>query len=134
MTLTTNRTAPTTLDNFFDNIFYTKEDFALTPRARVWEKDDNIAVHLELPGVSKEDIKVEVKDNVLSISAAKKAEKVEKSEALYINEISYGDYNRSFKLSDEVKHDSINAEYKDGVLKLTLTKKEKEKPKTIAIK
>ena len=84
--------------------------------------------------MKKDDIKVEVENGVLSISASRNAEKKEESKDIYFNELSYGEYKRSFRLSDEVEHGNINATYEDGILNLELAKKEKAKPKQISVK
>jgi HSP20 family protein len=97
MTLTTYRNSyPTLWDNFFDDFFYKTENHDLSPRARVLEKDDRISVVFEIPGVKKEDIKVSVEDGVLNVSALKKAEKKEKAREIYLNEMSFGEYNGPF--------------------------------------
>ena len=134
MTLTTYTRKPATLwDNFF-NDFYTEENHDLSPRAKVTDNEKSISVNLELPGVKKEDIKVEVHDGVLTISAEKHSEKKEDSKNVYFNEISYGAYKRSFRLSNDVLTAKVNAVYEDGILKLELEKKEKALPKQIEIK
>ena len=134
MTLTTCKRNPATLWDGFFNDFYTFDNRELSPRAKVTDKEKSISVDLELPGVKKEDIKVEVHDGVLTISAEKQGEKKEESKNVYFNEISYGAYKRSFRLSSDVLPDKVEAAYENGILKLELTKKEKALPKQITIK
>ena len=134
MTLTTYRNSyPTLWDEFF-NDFWAPAESKISPRAKVVDNGKNLTLELELPGVKKGDIKVEVENGVLNISGSKKAEKKEESKNVYIDELSYGEYKRSFRLSDEVEHDNIKAAFEDGILKLELAKKEKAKPKLIDIK
>ena len=135
MTLTTYRPRLTTLwDEFFNDNWTAIENREISPRTRVSEDEKSIILEMELPGVKKGDIKVEVENSVLSVSASRKAEEDKESPNTYFNEISFGEYKRSFRLSDEVEHGNINASYEDGVLKLELAKKEKAKPKQIAVK
>jgi HSP20 family protein len=135
MTLTTyRRNYPTLWDEFFNDFWAPIEHRDISPRAKVTDNGNNISLELELPGVQKGDIKVEVENSVLSIAASRKAEKKEEGNSIYFNELSYGEYKRSFRLSDEVEHGKINAKYEDGVLRLELAKKEKAKPKLIDIK
>ena len=134
MTLTTFKRNPTTVWDSFFNDFYTEDNRDLSPRAKVTDNEKSISVNLELPGVNKEDIKVEVHDGVLTISADKNNEKKEESKNVYFNEISYGAYKRSFRLSSDVLTDKVEAAYENGILKLELEKKEKALPKQIEIK
>mgnify|MGYP003574871053 CR=1 FL=1 len=135
MTLTTYRhSAPTIWDEFFNDFYHTSKDRELTPRAKVTDDSKTLAIKLELPGVNKEDIKVEVENSVLSIVASKKAEKKEEAKNVYFDEITTGEYKRSFKLSDEVEHENVNARYENGILTLELKKKEKAKPRQINVK
>ena len=135
MTLTTyKRRYPTLWDEFLNNGWASIEEREISPRARVEDNEKSIALDLELPGVKKEDIKVEVENGVLTISALKKSEKKENDKNTYFNEISYGEFKRSFRLSDEVESENIKAAYENGVLHLELAKKEKALPRKIEIK
>ena len=135
MTLTTyKRNYPTLWDEFFNDFRAPVEHRDISPRARVTDNGTNITLELELPGVKKGDIKVEVENGVLTIAASRKAEKKEEGKDIYFNELSYGEYKRSFRLSDEVEHGKVDAKYEDGVLRLELAKKEKAKPKLIDVK
>ncbi len=136
MTLTTYRPANPTLWNAFDDFFHwaPEENAAISPRTRVSEDEKGYNVRMELPGVKKEDLKVEVENGVLTVSALKQYEKKDEGKGVYLNEITYGEYKRSFRISDEVETDKVDAHYLDGVLNLSLTKKEKAKPKQIDIK
>ena len=135
MTLTTYRPRFATLwDEFFNDSDYQVENRDISPRTKVTDDGKAIRLEMELPGVKKDDIKVEVENSVLSVAASKKSEKKEEGRDLYFNEISYGEYKRSFRLSDEVEHGKVDAKYEDGILILELAKKEKTKPKLIDVK
>lgn len=98
-----------------------------TPRVDVTEDNDNLYVHAEIPGVDKNDIKVSVTDGVLTISGEKKNETRDENKNYYRIERTSGSFSRSFTLPAEVISDKISAEYKDGVLHITLPKSEESK-------
>ena len=80
----------------------------------------------ELPGVSREDLDIDVKDNRLTIKGEKKLENKTEKEGYLRVERSYGAFERSFFLDDNIDRENIKAEYKDGVLRLTLPRKQDE--------
>jgi HSP20 family protein len=107
-----------------------------TPRVDISETDNAISVHAELPGIDKKDVKITVNDgNILTISGEKKRE--EKSENLEKNymriERSYGSFARSFTLPENVAAENINAAFENGVLNITIPKKEPAKPKELEV-
>lgn len=106
------------------------------PKVRITEDKDNFFIKMEVPGVSKEDVKISVEDNVLTVKGTKKHEIKTEETNLIINEIYSGEFSRDFNLSNDVKIEAIDAEYNDGVLKITLPKIEEAKPvvKEISIK
>ncbi len=104
------------------------------PRADVIENGDAYIIKTELPGVDKNDVKITVRDNVLTLKGEKKQEKEEKGHNFHRVERSYGTFERSFSLPTGVKNDKIDAAYKDGVLTITLPKVEEAKPKEIEVK
>jgi HSP20 family protein len=99
-----------------------------TPRARISEDKDNFYIHIEMPGIPKDDVKINLENNVLSISGTKLQKNKSEEANSIMNEIYYGEFCRSFNLSDDVKKDSIDAEFKDGMLHITLPKVEEAKP------
>ena len=105
----------------------------MTPRMDVRETDQGYVVHAEMPGVKKEDIKVDVDGNQVSISAQTQQESEEKRENLLCTERSWGQYYRSFTLPQPVDDAQAKAEYHDGILELTLPKKSGGTAKTLAI-
>jgi HSP20 family protein len=101
----------------------------------VEEKDDAYVVKAELPGVKKEDINVDIDGNVVTLRAQTKAEREEKDGGRVVrSERYYGELYRSFALAAEIDESKAEAEYSDGILKLTLPKKSNGGAKRLAIK
>lgn len=105
----------------------------MTPRMDVSETDKEYVVKAEVPGVKKEDIKVNVDGNQVSISAQTQQESEQKTETMLCTERSWGQYYRSFTLPQAVDDSKAKAEYHDGILELTLPKKTGGSAKTLAI-
>lgn len=123
------------LDNFIGKGALIKNsDFI--PSVNTREGEDAYYVEVDLPGVKKEDISIDVNDNVLSISGERKTKKEDKEDDYYKVESSYGKFERSFTLPENVDTENIQAESKDGVLEVVIPKIEKaeKKPKKIEIK
>jgi len=100
----------------------------------VKERNGNYIVRAEIPGVKKEDIKVDIEGDTVSISAEVKQEKEQKEDDRVIrSERYYGNVYRSFSLGQDVDEKAANAKYTDGVLELTLPKKAGAKSKQIAV-
>ena len=104
------------------------------PAVDVSETDAEYAIKAELPEVKKEDVKVTMQDGVLTIQGERKQEKEEKGKRYHRVERSYGSFLRSFDLPVNVDESKAKADFKDGVLTLTLRKSEKAKPKAIEVK
>jgi HSP20 family protein len=94
------------------------------PSANITESEKEYLIELAAPGLTKKDFKVEMDNDVLTISAEKKEEKKEGNGGYSRREYSYNSFSRSFTLPENCKSDKIDAKYEDGVLKLTLPKKE----------
>ncbi|WP_456432237.1 Hsp20/alpha crystallin family protein [Nitratifractor sp.] len=109
-------------------------DFA--PAVNTREADDAYYIEVDLPGVKKEDISIDVKDNVLTISGERKIEEERKGDDFYRVESVYGKFERSFTLPEDVDADKIEAEAKDGVLTVRIPKAQvvEKAPKKIEIK
>jgi len=105
-----------------------------TPSVDIIEDEKEWLVKTELPEVKKEDVKVTVEDGVLTITGERKLEKEEKDKKYHRIERSYGNFLRSFTLPDGADGTKVNAEFKDGVLKVHLPKSEKAKPKAVEVK
>jgi HSP20 family protein len=90
-------------------------------------------VKAELPGMDRKDIALHLENNVLSLRGERRFEKETKEENYHRIERSYGNFSRSFSIPATVDEEKIRADYKDGVLKIVLPKKEQAKPKQIKI-
>ena len=107
---------------------------AWAPTVDIYDRDNEIVVQAELPGMKKEDIDIRIEDGVLMLSG-KRERQSEVSEAGYYHaERSYGSFGRSFRLPSTVKAEKIEAAYKDGLLTIKVPKAEEAKPKQIQIK
>jgi HSP20 family protein len=102
------------------------------PAVNIIERKEDYMVSLAAPGLKKEDFKIDLEGNMLSISSEKEEENEEKDEKYTRKEYSYSSFERSFTLPDEVNKDKIDAQYKDGVLELVLPKKEEAKKMAIS--
>ncbi len=109
---------------------------SFTPTVNTREDDKAYYIEADLPGVKKEDIQLDIKDNILTISGERKLKKEVKKEDYYKVESVYGKFERSFTLPDDVDVDKIEAKSEDGVLEITLPKKveEKKQAKKIEVK
>lgn len=111
----------------------TPSEIAWGPSVEAYEEEKQYVIKAALPGVKKENITIEVDENSVTISGEHRYENETKQENLYRNEFSYGKFSRSFTLGKAIKAENVNADYKDGILTLTLPKQEVEKPKKIKV-
>ena len=114
-----------------------KESLTVTewaPSVDIVEDEREWLVKADLPEVKKEDVKVTVENGVLTITGERRLEKEEKDKKYHRLERSYGNFLRSFTLPDTADVTKVNAEFKDGLLKVHLPKSEKAKPKAIDVK
>ncbi len=113
------------------------EDWALggawAPAVDIYEQDGNIVLKAELPGVDPKQVDVRLESNTLTLSGERKVDHEVKQEHYHRVERAYGSFTRSFTLPSTVDQEKIKADYKDGVLKVTLPKREEAKPKQISI-
>jgi HSP20 family protein len=108
---------------------------ALYPNVDITESETGYMIKADLPGIAKEDIKVSVEDNTLSISGEKKHEHEKKEKNRYYHlERSYGRFCRAFTLPAHVDGKNIEAKYANGVLEVYLKKTEESRPKAIEVK
>ncbi len=117
-----------------DTSFGTAETSQWIPAIDIRETDSALLVQAELPGIDKKDIKLEVKDGVLTLSGERNYEKDVKEENAHRIERSYGRFARSFSLPTNVDTDKVDASMNNGVLEVRLPKKESAKPKAITVK
>ncbi len=104
------------------------------PAFDVSETDQEIIVKAELPGMKVEDIDITLTDGLLTIKGERKMEKEDKGESFHRIERKFGSFSRNLSLGVEVRADSIDANYSDGILTVTLPKAEETKPKRIEVK
>ena len=119
------------LGNFVDS--YTGVNM---PAVNIVEEKDDFRIEVAAPGLKKEDFKIDLNNNVLTISSEKSNEREENQERYMRREFSYSSFKRSFTLPESAQIDKIAANHKDGILNITIPKKEEAKvkpPKQIAI-
>lgn len=132
---------PTFWENSFNTLFNdsffntgNKTNGTFYPAVDIYNEKDDVVLNVELPGISKEDISINIEDRVLTIKGERKFDHEDKEKHVYRKERSYGCFSRSFTLSDDVLTDDVTADFKDGVLKVTLKKDTtKEEIKQITI-
>lgn len=104
-----------------------------SPSVDISETDTAYLIKGEIPGVNKEDVRISIEDKMLTMRGERKQEKEEKNKKFHRIERSYGSFMRSFRMPDDVDEANIKAEFKDGLLNITLPKSEKAKAKAKAI-
>jgi HSP20 family protein len=104
------------------------------PAVDITEDDDKYHVRMELPGVTKDDVKISFTEDVLRVSGEKKSEKNDDQKNYRHYERNYGKFERAFRINSDVIDDKIEATFKDGVLSIELPKAEIAKPKQIEVK
>ena len=104
-----------------------------SPSVDIFETEGEIVVKAELPGMDRKDIQLNLENNVLSLRGERKFQKETKDDNYHRIERSYGVFSRSFSIPATVDEERIRADYKDGVLKIVLPKKDQAKPKQIKI-
>ncbi len=107
---------------------------AWTPPVDIYETENGIVLAAELPGVGKENISVEVKDNILTLNGERTANPNINEKKFYRRERCYGTFQRSFTLQQNIQPNLIKATFKNGVLEIEIPKPEEEQPKQITVK
>ena len=107
---------------------------AWSPSVDIFENKDSIVLEAELPGMSPEDVHISIENNVLTLHGDRRFEKKDEQDNFHRVERSYGSFTRSFTLPPTVSSENANAEFENGVLRLTLAKREEAKPRRIEIK
>jgi HSP20 family protein len=111
--------------------------FSFSPRIDIYADDKNFFVEAELPGMKKDEIKISLQDNILTISGEKKKNpETDESKEYFRNERIFGNFSRSFTLPEDINPDSTEASFEDGVLKISVGKmvSKAEKERNIEIK
>src|SRR5579863_6418938 len=103
------------------------------PPVDIFENGDNLVLKAELPGINPDDVEIRVEDNTLYLKGERKFDNEVKEQNYHRVERTYGTFTRTFSLPNSIDSEKVAAEYKDGVLTLTMPKKEEAKPKTIKI-
>jgi HSP20 family protein len=131
------------LNNVLDEAFNTwpfqqNEGGAITsawyPAVDVFEDTNTVKIVAELPGVKPEDVKLSLESNTLTIRGEKKQQAEERNERVHRYERSYGSFERAFLLPSTVDGEKISAEYRDGVLTVTVPKAERARPREIPVR
>lgn len=110
--------------DFDGDIFGRKGGALIMPDANIIENHKDFKIELAAPGLERKDFKVEVEDGILTISSEKEEEKKEEHKNYWRKEFSYNSFSRSFKLPDNSLQDKVEAKYENGVLNVTVPKKE----------
>ena len=113
-------------DDFFDDNFFNKKEKNLM-KTDIKEKKDKYVIEMDLPGFEKENIKLELNNGYLTISG-KQENKIDEEEEKFVHkERFFGECTRSFFVGDNIKEEDIDAEFKNGILKIDIPKKEEQK-------
>ncbi len=103
------------------------------PSVDIYEKENHIHIKAELPGLSKEDISLDVKGKLLTLRGESKSDNEIKDENSYRRERRYGKFERTFNLAFEIDPEKVEAKYENGVLSLIIPRPEEQKPKQVSI-
>jgi HSP20 family protein len=103
------------------------------PAMDLTETDEHLVLRADLPGLDKDDVKIEVKDGVLTVSGERKAEQEERTDGFYRVERAFGGFSRSMSLPEHVDAEKITAEFDKGVLEVRIPKPEERQPHRIEI-
>lgn len=127
----TRKTYSPLLSNLFDDDFlpvFTNRTTSM-PSVNIREDEKNFTLDLAVPGMDKKDLKIDISEDVLTISAETKSDKEESGTGYMRKEFSYSSFCRSFYIPDNVNREKIAASYKDGILSVELPKMEEDKTK-----
>lgn len=122
------------LSDVFENLFgntsrgeMQQKQYDCAPSTNIIEKNDGFELQMAVPGIHKKDVKINMQKNVLSITSEKEVEKEDEGMKYTRREFVYGTFCRSFTLPDTIDTDKISADFKNGILKVNLPKKEETK-------
>ena len=123
------------LDTFFNDFLapqsrYLGDNLVHSPKVDIVEKQKEFLVTAEIPGMKKEDVKLSLDNNTLTISGEKKEEKETKDDNYHCTERVFGSFRRTLSLPDCIKKDKVSAKYEDGILRVCLPKTEQEVDKS----
>jgi HSP20 family protein len=133
---TANDFVPTSFSNLIDRFFNDSlsrtggSAYSFVPKVDILENEKAYEINVAVPGLSKEDFKIDLNDNFLTISGERKFSKEKKENNLHVVETQYGNFSRSFSLPENVDASKISAKYADGILEINVPKDEKKTLKT----
>jgi len=130
-TITRRSFRPFYMPNLFDDDFFPviSNRTSSMPAVNIRKEKKNYALELAVPGIDKKDLKIDINEDVLTISSETKSENEETKDGYKRKEFSYTSFCRSFYIPENVNRDNIEANYKDGILTVSLPKQEEEKTK-----
>jgi len=103
------------------------KNYECAPSANILENNQGFELQLAIPGIQKEDVKISLEKNILNVSSEKEAAKIDEDTRFTRREFVFGTFSRSFTLPDTIDTDKIGADFKDGILKITLPKRAETK-------
>lgn len=125
------------MDRLFDDAFtrpISASAFSGMPAIDLYQDENEVVVKASLPGLKAEDVQISVSNGVLTLRGEFKQDEEKKDKKYHLREQRYGSFERSISLPSDVQTEKSKAEFKDGILTITLPKSEEVKPKTISIK
>ena len=131
-----NNYAPTSFSNLIDRFFNDSlarsggSAYSFVPRVDILEEEKSFEIHVAVPGMNKDDFKIDLNDNYLTISGERKNSREKKENNFHSVEIQYGTFSRSFTLPENVDANGISAKYVDGILEVNIPKDEKKSLKS----
>ena len=133
---TLNDFVPTSFNNLIDRFFSDSlarsggSAYSFVPKVDIYENEKAFELHVSVPGVNKDDFKLDLNENYLTVSGERKFTKEKKEGNFHSVETQFGSFSRSFALPDNVDANKISAKYNNGILEVTLPKDEKKALKT----
>ena len=133
---TANDFVPTSFSNLIDRFFSDSlarsggSSYSFVPKVDIIETEKAYEISVAVPGLNKEDFKIDLNDNFLTISGERKFSKEKKENNLHVVETQYGNFSRSFSLPENVDANKIGATYTNGILEISIPKDEKKVLKT----
>ena len=127
-----------TLDNFFNDVWWPTSGLSeaweeFQPQSKLTEDKENYYIEVDLPGIKKEEVKIEVEENILRIHGERKEKRNQENAKQHYSEIFHGSFTREFVLPTSVEKEVIKARYEDGVLLITVPKSMKSKAHQVNI-
>lgn len=133
---TANDFVPTSFSNLIDRFFNDSlsrtggSAYSFVPKVDILENEAAYEINVAVAGLAKEDFKIDLNDNFLTISGERKFSKDKKENNLHVVETQYGNFSRSFSLPENIDASKISAKYNNGILEITIPKDEKKVLKT----